>query len=278
MFHVPVEAGIVRQAVDDAVHAGAHESLFLQVLEQVEVLSLPVSDHRREDVHARALGKGENPVDDLVAGLSGDGFRAGEAVNGAEPGVEYALVVVDLGHRADGAARITTGGFLLDGYRGRQAGDVVDVRLLHLVHELPGIGRQRLDVPALTLGVDRVERHRAFARTGNAGEHDKPVLRDRQAHVLEVVNARAAHDDLVAVHRSSVFAHARRLRRPEPPLLKHNTGSLRRTQGAVYVVLCPFRWPMYAKRSGRRRYWNAGSCPVLATRSGQEYNNNAPAE
>jgi hypothetical protein len=47
---------------------------------------------------------------------------------------------------------------LVDGYGGAQAFDIVDVRFLHLPQELPGIGRQRLDITALPLGVDGIER------------------------------------------------------------------------------------------------------------------------
>ena len=45
---------------------------------------------------------------------------------------------------------------------GRQAADVIDVGLRQLAEELPGVARQDLDVAALALGVDRVERERDF--------------------------------------------------------------------------------------------------------------------
>ena len=47
----------------------------------------------------------------------------------------------------------------------------VDVRLAHQFQELPRIGRQALDVAALALGVDRVERQRGLAGPGQAGDH-----------------------------------------------------------------------------------------------------------
>ena len=40
---------------------------------------------------------------------------------------------------------------------GGQALDEVDVRLVHLAQELPGVGREGLDVAALALGVNGVE-------------------------------------------------------------------------------------------------------------------------
>jgi hypothetical protein len=40
----------------------------------------------------------------------------------------------------------------------RQALDEVDLRLLHLIEELPGISRERFDILALALGENRVKR------------------------------------------------------------------------------------------------------------------------
>ena len=89
------------------------------------------------------------------------------------------------------------GGLLLDRDRRRQAADEVDVGLLHLPEELPRVGRQRLDVAALALGVERVERERRLAGAGHAGEDDELVARDVEVDVAEVVLARAADDDFV---------------------------------------------------------------------------------
>ena len=60
------------------------------------------------------------------------------------------------------------GGLLLDGDGGRQAVDLVDVRLLHHLEELARIGREALDIAALALGIDGVEGERGLARAGQA--------------------------------------------------------------------------------------------------------------
>ena len=80
----------------------------------------------------------------------------------ADAGVEDAQVIVDLGDGADGGARIAAGRLLLDADGRRQAGEVIDIRLLQLAEELPGVARQRFDVAPLPLGVERVERQRDF--------------------------------------------------------------------------------------------------------------------
>ena len=85
---------------------------------------------------------------------------------------------------------------------GREAVDLVDVGLLHLAEELAGVGAQRLDVAALPLGVDRIEGEAALAASGEAGDHDQAVARHLHVEVLEVVLARAAHDDPIGGHRA----------------------------------------------------------------------------
>ena len=116
------------------------------------------------------------------------------AVRRAGARVEQAQVVVDLGDRADRRARIVAGRFLLDRDRGRQPLDGIDVGLLHEAEELPRVRRQRLDVAALALGVDRVEGERRFPRARQAGDDRQAVAGNRDVDVLEVVLARAAND------------------------------------------------------------------------------------
>ena len=126
------------------------------------------------------------------------------AVRDADPREQQAEVVVDLGDRADGRARVAAGALLVDRDRRRQAVDLVDVRLLHLAEELAGVRAQALDVAPLALGVDRVEREAGLAAAGQAGDDDEPVAREGDRDVLQVVFARAAHDELVLGHERSL--------------------------------------------------------------------------
>ena len=91
---------------------------------------------------------------------------------------------------------------LADGDRRADALDRVDVRLLHPLEELPGVGRQRLDVAALPLGIDGVEGERRLAGAADPGHHDQRTGRQRQIDVLQVVGAGAANDDLAPRLRS----------------------------------------------------------------------------
>ena len=190
-------ADLVELAVDlDALVA------LLEIFGQLlAVLALPAAHDRREHIDAGALGQRQDAVDHLRHGLALDRQAGGGRIGHADARPQEAHVVVDLGDGADGGARVLRGGLLLDGDRGREAVDLVDVRLLHHLQELPGVGRERLDVAALALGVDRVERERGFAGTRQAGDHHQLVARDLDVDVLEIVLARAADRNHAAVHR-----------------------------------------------------------------------------
>ena len=186
------------QADDGAVHPRPRVPLGLQFLEQLGVLALAAADDRGEHLEPDALLQLEHPVHDLLRGLPGDRPAADRAVRLADPREQQPQVVVDLGDRADGGPRVAAGGLLIDGDGRGETVDEVHVRLVHLAEELPGVGGERLDVPALALGEDRVERQARLARAGQPGEHDHGVAREVNRDVLEVVLARAANDKPVS--------------------------------------------------------------------------------
>src|SRR5439155_17250747 len=129
--------------------------------------------------------------------LPGDRLATDVAVWMADARPQQAQVVVDLGDRADGRARVARRGLLVDRDRRREALDRVHVGLVHLAQELARVGAQRLDVAALALGVDRVERQRGLPRSGQAGDDHQRIARDLDRDVLEVVLAGAGYDELL---------------------------------------------------------------------------------
>ena len=181
--HLAVELQVVGQLHDRAVDAGPDEALLEQVDEQVAILALLRPNERRQHDEPRALGQLVDALDDLLARLGRDRPRALGAVPLAGAGVEHAQVVVDLGDRADGRARVLARRLLRDRNRGAQAADVVDVGLGHLPQKLPGEAGQAFDVAPLPFGIQRVERQRAFARAADAGQADQAgcaAARDRR--------------------------------------------------------------------------------------------------
>ena len=192
-----VEGGRAVEGVGLAVDPGPREALRLELPEQLDVLALAAADDRGQHLEPGPLVESQDPVDDLLGRLPLDGRPAGRAVRPAGAGVEQAEVVVDLGDRADGGARVLGRGLLVDRDRGRQPLDEVDVGLVHLAEELAGVRRQRLDVPPLALREDRVERQGRLARPREPREHDQGVAGQVEGDVLEVVLASASDDELI---------------------------------------------------------------------------------
>ena len=183
-----VELDLLVEHPQLAVDQRARVAVAAQLLEDLAVLALAAADDRREHHEPPALRDlVEHPVDDLLDRLPLDRRAADVAVRLADPRPQQAQVVVDLRDGADGRPRVARRRLLIDRDRGRQPLDGVDVRLVHLPEELPRVGAQRLDVAALPLGVDRVERERGLAGSGQAGDDHQRVARQLEGDVLEVV-------------------------------------------------------------------------------------------
>ncbi len=192
-----------------SVDAGADEPPARQILQHLPELPLPAAHDRGEDLEARSLARREDPVGHLLDGLGGDRPAALVAVRRPRPREEDAEVVVDLGDGPDRRARVVRGRALLDRDCRREPLDVLDLGLLHLLEELPRVRREALDVAALPLRVDRVEREGRFAGAADAGDDGQAVARDLEVDVLQVV-LRSTLDDDAVLHgvRSRVGSNA----------------------------------------------------------------------
>ena len=191
-------AAELRQRVDlvhDAVDAQPREPLRTQLLQEVGLLALAARDHRREDHELRVRRQRGDVVDHLRDRLRLERERVIGAIGRPHAREEEPQIVVDLGDRPDGRARVVARRLLLDRDRRRQPLDQVDVGLLHQLEELARIRRQRLDVAALALRVKRVERERRLPRAGEPGDDDQAIAREIEIEVLEVVRARTADAD-----------------------------------------------------------------------------------
>src|SRR5262249_13107534 len=119
-------------------------------------------------------------------------------------------------------------GLLLDGNRRRQAVDQIDVRLLHLLEELSGVGGERLDIASLPFRVNRVEGQRRLSRSGQARDHHQLLPGDVDVDVFQIVNARAAYSDPVVGHANRPFYHFDWSKLSGSDLSPYRTLSLRR--------------------------------------------------
>jgi hypothetical protein len=183
-----------------AVDLDAREAVGAQLVEQVLVLALARAHDRCVDREPRALGERQHLLDDLLGRLARDLAAARGAVWPADPGVEQPQVVVDLRDRADRRARVSGRRLLVDRDRRREPLDGVDVGLVHLAQELARVRRQRLDIAALALGVERVERQARLAGSRKAGDDDELLARQLDGDVAEIVLARTPDDDGIPPH------------------------------------------------------------------------------
>ena len=210
------------------------------------MFALAGAHDRREYLESRALGQRGYLIDHLIDGLLIDLAAALGAVRGAYARVEQAQVVMDLGNGAHGRAGIAAGGLLVYRYSGRQAVDIVDVRLFHLAQELARIRRQRLHIAPLALGVYRVKRQRRLARAAQARKYYQLVARYLYVNVFQVVGARALYDYRLTHNYSPQIVRSgplllrrgsgRGAAHPGRASLKASTG-LRRPPGAVAYEL-----------------------------------------
>jgi hypothetical protein len=179
------------EQVQGAVHLHPLEAAALELGELLAELALLAARHGGEEEQPRPFRHGEHAVHHLAHRLRLDRQAGGGRVGHAHPRPEQAHVVVDLGDGAHGGARVVGGGLLLDGDGGRQPLYRVHVRLLHELQELPGVGGQRFDVPALPFGVDRVEGQGDFPTRTARDDRQRPA-RDVEVQVLEIVGPGAA--------------------------------------------------------------------------------------
>ena len=207
-----VERDVLGEVADETVDAHARESAATRGHEQLLVFALAVAHERREDEQSRPLGIRRDLIDDLLDRLRDDRDAVVGAVRHTDAREQQTQVVVDLSDRADRRPRVARGALLVDRHGGRESFDEVDVRFLHLTQELPRVGGEGLDVPSLTLRVDRVERERRLPRSREARDDDELVSRDLDVDVLEVVLPRALYMDRAQRHQWTAPEMSRRCR------------------------------------------------------------------
>ncbi len=135
-----VERGGVLDGVELAVDADAGEARLLPFGEFLAILALAAANDRREQVVTAAFGEGHHAVDHLADLLGLDREAGGGRVGDADARPQQAQIIIDFGDGGDGRARVAAGGLLLDRDGGREAVDMLDVRLLHHLQELARVG------------------------------------------------------------------------------------------------------------------------------------------
>ena len=127
-----VERGDVVNVIYGAIHPQPNEPLAAHGLDDLEVFSLAVTNHRGQDHQAAAFRHGQNLVYHLADGLRFKGLTVVGTARLPRPGKQQAQVVIDLGDGADRRAGVARCALLVDGDSRREALDEVDVGFVHL--------------------------------------------------------------------------------------------------------------------------------------------------
>ncbi len=123
----------------------------------------------------------------LLRRLDGHFAAAIGTVRDPDGRVEHPHVVVDVGHRADGGARVLADGLLLDGDDGREAIDEIYGGLLELGDKALGKGGQGLQEAPLSLGVDGLKGQGGLPGTAQTRDDDQLIAGNFDIQVLEIV-------------------------------------------------------------------------------------------
>ena len=166
------ERDLLAEIMQLPVDAHAHISLAANLFEHLLVLALLAAHELRHDEELCSCGQLHDPIHHLIDALLCDRLATVRAVRASRARIEQAQIVVDLRHRPDRRARIVTRRLLVNRDGGRQPLDVVHIGLVHLPKELPRVGRQRLHVAALPLGVDCIKCERGLPRAGEPRHHN----------------------------------------------------------------------------------------------------------
>ena len=195
--------GIIERA-HLAVDAHAAKALRTQILEQLGILALASTNHRRQHKRATALPRRQHLIGDLVGRLTLDDTPALGTVRRAHASEQQAQVVINLSYGTNRRPGILGRRLLIDRHGRRQAVNRIQIRLIHLAQKLARIAGKALDIATLALGIDGIERQRTLTRTGKAGNDHELVARNRDIDIAQVVLTRTANNDRSIRHGSSL--------------------------------------------------------------------------
>ena len=170
-----------------SVDADIQIALAAHGLEEFTVVTFTASYQRSENQDFLTVIVLKDHVDDALLGVFHHLLASGITIGTAGTGKEQTQVVVDLGGGAHGGTWVSVGGLLLNTNNRRETCNLIDIGAFHAAEEVAGVGREGLDIAALTLGKDGVEGQTGFARAAESGDDGEGVVRDNTVDVLQIV-------------------------------------------------------------------------------------------
>ncbi len=116
-----------------SVNPRANESFTPELFEDVPEFAGLILDQRGQHYDFGASLVGQDLIDDLLGRLAVERSARLRIMRLTHRGKEDPQIIVDLSRGRDGRSRVRAGAALLDGNRGRQSFDEINVRLFHLI-------------------------------------------------------------------------------------------------------------------------------------------------
>ena len=127
-------------------------------------------------------------LNDLLFGIFHHGLARDIAERLSGTGKEQTHIVVNLRGGAHGRARILVGGLLLDADDRRETCNLVDIGTFHATQKIASVGRERLDIAALSFGKDGVKSQRRLTTTAKTGNDCQRVAWYLDINILQIVD------------------------------------------------------------------------------------------
>ncbi|MBA7583137.1 hypothetical protein ES708_25077 [subsurface metagenome] len=146
----------------------------------------------------------QDPGNNLFLGLRFDRNITPGTVLGSEFSEQQPQEMVDLRHGCHRALAPAPAGPLFDGHGRRNTEHAIHIGAAGRLHELPGVGVEGLQIPALSFGKQDIEGQGAFTAAADPGHHCEPVPRYGYVYSLQVVFPGVADGDVV-IRRGSLM-------------------------------------------------------------------------
>ena len=210
--HLPLQWHAVQ--VVDSHHSALHHhtlvALAMQYLNLCGKGAFFAVDQRSKDIHPLPRTEAEYIVHHIAHHMSAHLYPTHGRIGATHTGKHQLQVLVNLGLRADGGARVACVDLLFDSHRRREAVYIVDIGLRHAAQKLAGIRAHALHIPALPLGKEGVECQTRLATAAEARNHNQLAQRKAQVDILQVVGACAMYFNFFSQSRMNVPPHGRR--------------------------------------------------------------------
>ena len=154
---VPVEGCHLVEFAKFSVDPDLGITPLAHLLQKLLIMAFAALDYRSQKITFAVLVVFHDQRHYLFVGITDHGLAGMGRVCSRSPCIQEAEEVVDFSYGSDGRTGVVSGGLLLDGNYRTETGNRLYLRFFQYTHEMLGIGRKRVHVPPLALGVDGIE-------------------------------------------------------------------------------------------------------------------------